>query len=674
MPGGGGRGGERCAAVPVRGVDCAPEQKLAGLREVLGAPEGQGRDGWQCVGASEAAAGREGTAAGGDRAAAGGAGVAWAAWAGWRVGEGADDRAGLGDVGWGAGVSKQTLFGTDLFGNAAQESRECKLAADFIIPPFSVLSARDGAWQDRKRRWLSFGIKSEIGRDALCFNTEKWVKTKQFDGGKNAQSGISIFDPVICELAYRWFCPTGGQIIDPFAGGSVRGIVADLLGYRYWGVDLRPEQVAANREQAKEICAAQPRGPVVERRADYLVYRGDLWERDGAIGGKARTCYALAAGAVGLVTAGSRSSPQVNIVAHVARALGIPCRVHVPTGELSPELVMAQEAGAEVVQHQFGYNSVICRRAMDDAQATGYRYIPFGMECSEAVVQTERDVDLIPSDVTRIVIPVGSGMSLAGVLHGIRRRQLNVHVVGICVGADPEKRLEKFAPLGWRDMVSLIKCGSDYHEPAAECMLDGLRLDAWYEAKCLPYLNAGDMLWVVGIRATERVAEQVAVENPAWVCGDAMDMLPGAPAADFIFSCPPYGDLERYSDDPRDLSTMDYHAFIAAYRRIIMRAIERLKQNRFACFVVGDFRNPKTGAYRNFVSDTIESFRQCGLELYNEAILVTAVGSLPIRVGKQFTTSRKMGKTHQNILVFVKGDGREAARACGDLETGYEYL
>ena len=61
--------------------------------------------------------------------------------------------------------------------------------------------------------------------------------------------GTSIFDPVLCELAYRWFCPPAGLVLDPFAGGSVRGIVASRLGRPYIGVDLRPEQIAANRKQ-----------------------------------------------------------------------------------------------------------------------------------------------------------------------------------------------------------------------------------------------------------------------------------------------------------------------------------------------------------------------------------------------------------------------------------------
>jgi hypothetical protein len=38
------------------------------------------------------------------------------------------------------------------------------LAAKFGIPPFSVLNAREGWWQDRKRAWLAIGIQSELGR------------------------------------------------------------------------------------------------------------------------------------------------------------------------------------------------------------------------------------------------------------------------------------------------------------------------------------------------------------------------------------------------------------------------------------------------------------------------------------------------------------------------------
>jgi hypothetical protein len=51
-------------------------------------------------------------------------------------------------------------------------------------------------------------------------------------------------------------------------------------------------------------------------------------------------------------------------------------------------------------------------------------------------------------------------------------------------------------------------------------------------------------------------------------------------------------------------------------------------------------------------------------------VLVTACGSLPIRVGRQFVSARKLGRTHQNVLVFVKGDPKRATEACGEVEFG----
>jgi len=154
---------------------------------------------------------------------------------------------------------------------------------------------------------------------------------------------------------------------------------------------------------------------------------------------------------------------------------------------------------------------------------------------------------------------------------------------------------------------------------------------------------------------------------PRWITGNSLDAIPDE-RYDFIFTCPPYYDLEIYSDDPQDLSNKDdYTAFLADYRQIIATSIDRLNDDRFACVVVGDIRD-KRGIYRNFVSDTIAAFQDAGAMLYNEAILVTAVGSLPIRVGRAFQSGRKLGKTHQNVLVFIKGDWRKAADWCGFVE------
>lgn len=71
--------------------------------------------------------------------------------------------------------------------------------------------------------------------------------------GHNLKSDTSIFDPYLCEVLYNWFCPLGGRILDPFAGGSVRGLVASEKGYSYLGIELRAEQVESNEEQAEEF-------------------------------------------------------------------------------------------------------------------------------------------------------------------------------------------------------------------------------------------------------------------------------------------------------------------------------------------------------------------------------------------------------------------------------------
>lgn len=52
----------------------------------------------------------------------------------------------------------------DLFGDVPRGAHDSTLGDRFLIPPFSVLNAREGWWQDRKRAWLSIGIQSELGR------------------------------------------------------------------------------------------------------------------------------------------------------------------------------------------------------------------------------------------------------------------------------------------------------------------------------------------------------------------------------------------------------------------------------------------------------------------------------------------------------------------------------
>mgnify|MGYP001453045345 CR=1 FL=1 len=175
-------------------------------------------------------------------------------------------------------------------------------------------------------------------------------------------------------------------------------------------------------------------------------------------------------------------------------------------------------------------------------------------------------------------------------------------------------------------------------------------------AEYLGYKYIGIDLSQPQIEANRTQAEAIGV-NPTWIVGDSRNVKEIAKGEyDLVFSCPPYYDLEVYSDDTNDLSVLGtYEEFINSYQKIISDCVSMLKDNRFACFVVGDIRDKK-GFYRNFVSDTIKAFQDAGALLYNEGILVTVAGSLPVRCGRPFVSGRKLGKTHQNVLVFYKGD------------------
>lgn len=158
------------------------------------------------------------------------------------------------------------------------------------------------------------------------------------------------------------------------------------------------------------------------------------------------------------------------------------------------------------------------------------------------------------------------------------------------------------------------------------------------------------------VEANVSQVEKLKLENINYCAGDSNKVLDKVEDKyQFVFSCPPYHDLEHYSDDPDDLSNMEYDEFMDVYRSIIKKSVQKLEDNSFACFVVGDIRD-KQGYYRNFVSETIQAFKDAGMELYNEMILINSIGSMAIRLRKQFNTGRKCGKIHQNVLVFYKGD------------------
>jgi hypothetical protein len=65
-------------------------------------------------------------------------------------------------------------------------THEARLLTDqFIVPPFTVLDARQGYWQDRKTAWLELGIQSELGRgDGLTMSADQ-VTTENLNYYRN---------------------------------------------------------------------------------------------------------------------------------------------------------------------------------------------------------------------------------------------------------------------------------------------------------------------------------------------------------------------------------------------------------------------------------------------------------------------------------------------------------
>lgn len=288
---------------------------------------------------------------------------------------------------------------TDLFGN--QIVKDEILRDKFIEPPFTILDTKSGSWQARKKAWIRKGLKSEIGRSATAIisGTDMYRAVSKNELYNNRDNYISVFDPALCEVLYHWFVPNGGKILDPFAGGSVRGIVSNYLGYDYTGIEIREEQVASNIEQAN---------------------------------------------------------------------------------------------------------------------------------------------DIIPKN------------------------------------------------------------------------------------------------------------------KPKWIVGDSDIVLDSMTEEyDFVFSCPPYGNLETYSDIRGDISNMNYPDFLRSYSSIIIKSCKMLKTGAFACFVVGEFRD-KNGNYVGFVPDTVRAFIDAGMDYYNEAILLTPIASASMRANGNMK-SQKLVKVHQNILIFRRG-------------------
>jgi len=157
------------------------------------------------------------------------------------------------------------------------EQAAVTLAERFLCPPFSVLDAKQGYWQARKKAWLQIGLSSWAGRDpvklAACLSDVCNKNATKTSDGTPARA--TIFDPVLAEVLLSWFSPSNGRVLDPFAGGSVRGVVSSAIGCPYVGIDISQAQVEENRRQWSSI------GPKLSDPADPTWIVGDSTKAEG---------------------------------------------------------------------------------------------------------------------------------------------------------------------------------------------------------------------------------------------------------------------------------------------------------------------------------------------------------------------------------------------------------
>jgi len=172
----------------------------------------------------------------------------------------------------------------------------------------------------------------------------------------------------------------------------------------------------------------------------------------------------------------------------------------------------------------------------------------------------------------------------------------------------------------------------------------------------------------MSFQGIELRAEQAQINNDRCSSLDAvyycdtsenMDEYIDDNSIDLMFSCPPYFNLERYSDLPEALSNMDWQEFKTIYRNVLYNSFRKIKDNRFSVIVVGEVRG-NDGNYVGLVPYTIKVMEDAGFSYYNEIIIVNSCGTLPLRAGRYMEASRKVGKMHQNILVFIKGNAKAA--------------
>ncbi len=125
------------------------------------------------------------------------------------------------------------------------------------------------------------------------------------------------------------------------------------------------------------------------------------------------------------------------------------------------------------------------------------------------------------------------------------------------------------------------------------------------------------------------------------------------PMVDLIFSCPPYWNLEKYESCEGQLSDIkDYNKFLERYKQIMKKSINLLKDGKYMCLVVGDFRKNKK--YYTFHLDNIKIMEELGMKLHDIIIIQSVTFDIANRRFGMFKNHKFTSKVHEYLLVFKK--------------------
>lgn len=239
--------------------------------------------------------------------------------------------------------------------------------------------------------------------------------------------------------------------------------------------------------------------PVEEVVPGVRAKRDDLFSLHGVNGSKVYQALAIleSTGYVGIVGYGGRRSNTAAAMAAAAKSRGTFATFYCPRGEATREMEVAQGLGCLVRRETPGYLSQTRARAIDYGRFEG---VPVGLDHEVAIASVAAQVKNLPRDCDRVVVAVGSGVLLTGIMVGLLDFDHPASVLAVaCGGGGYPHLLNSYAP-GWRKRTEAVHSGLPYLDSAPRTKLGDLELDPLYEAKLIPFVREGDVLWNSGIR------------------------------------------------------------------------------------------------------------------------------------------------------------------------------